>query len=336
MVAGSRLVLIRKYFTERIHTMDIKEMLHSDKSWYKNFFANSNWVQLNSEYIYPVEWRGKTSENSFCFGNPTSPADAFAILKNIFPSINMNKFEQVTNGNGHEWKRITRLHSSSLLAFLMFGQISEKRRLVIKVNGRDEEFTDVRFEVKNWIEDNDTHPSNMDVVLANNRMVLFIESKFTEYLCRSRKSDDISEERYGKHFRELFNEFHGIECETDLDKSSLRLLSSDGKCHYLEGLKQVVAHYMGLEYAAREGRFGQDREELNGRSLCFAEVLFDFKDKRSQKALNDYDTLYQRVVEKLPRRDDIFVYPKVMTYQGLFKRFNVEESTRQFYGFDIN
>ena len=326
----------KKTTGERIHSMDINKMRHSDKSWYKNFFANSKLVQLKSEYVYPVEWRGKTSKNSFCFGNPTSQAGAFAILKNIFPFINEIKFHQATNGNGHEWKRITRLHSSSLLAFLMFSQISEKHRLVVKINGRDEEFTDVRFEVKNWIENNDTHPSNVDVVLANNTTVLFIESKFTEYLCRGRKSADISVERYGKRFWELFNEFQGIQCKTDREKSTLRLISSDEESHYIEGLKQVVAHYMGLEYASRNGWFGQDREARNGRCLCFAEVLFDFKDKKSLEALNDYDTLYQRFVEKLPVRNDIFVCPKIMTYHDLFKGFNVEESTRQFYGFDFN
>ena len=316
--------------------MDIKEMRYSDKSWYKNFFANSIWVKLNSKYIDQVEWHGKKSGNSFCFGNPTSQAGALAALKAVFPFVNEEKFNQATNGNGHEWKRITRLHSSSLLAFLMFSQISEKHRFVIKIDERDEEFSDARFEVKNWIEDNDLHPSNVDVVLSNNTTVLFIESKFTEYLCRSRESDVISEERYGKRFRELFNAFQGIRCKTDRDKSTLRLLSSDGGSHYIEGLKQVVAHYMGLEYASQNGWFGQDRERLNGRRLCFAEVLFDFKDEKSQKMLNDYRTLYQRLVEKLPHRDDIFVCPKVMTYQEVFKGFCVEESIRQFYRFDNN
>lgn len=316
--------------------IDIKKMLLSNKSWYRNFFANSSWVKLNNKYIYPVERCGKPSGNSFCFGNPTSQADALAILKNIFPFINAQKFNEATNGNGHEWKRITRLHSSSLLAFLMFSQISEKHRLVIKINERNEEFSDVRFEVKNWMEDNDTHPSNVDVVLSNNTTVLFIESKFTEYLCRSRESNDISDERYGKRFRGLFNAFQGIKCKTDRDKSTLRLLSSDGKSHYIEGLKQVVAHYMGLEYASQIGWFGQDREKLNGRRLCFAEVLFDFQDGRSLKALNDYGTLYRRLVETLPHRDDIFMFPNVKTYQEVFKGFSVEESIRQLYRFNNN
>lgn len=299
----------------------------------KSFFANCSWVQSNSKYIYPVEWRGKTSSNSFCFGNPKCPTDAFEALRAVFPFINRERFNEATDGDGHEWIRITRLHSSSLIAYLMFGQITKEQPLVIRVNDKDVKFTDVHFEVKNPIEDNDTHPSNVDVVLSNNTTILFIESKFTEYLCRSRVAKNISDNRYGNCFRELFNSFDGIKYNMGKDESSTMLVSSDGKSHYIDGLKQVVAHYMGLEYASQKGWFGQKRENINGRSLCFAEIVFDFGDEWSLKALDDYRTLYQKLVERLPHGDSIIVLPKIMTYQELFKCFNVEECIRQFYRF---
>ena len=309
----------------------IKKMQDSNKSWYRKFFADCSWVQSNSKYICPVEWRGKTSANSFCFGNPKCPTDAFEALRAVFPFINRERFNEATDGDGHEWRRITRLHSSSLIAYLMFGQITKEQPLVIRVNDKDVKFTDVHFEVKNPIEDNDTHPSNVDVVLSNNTTILFIESKFTEYLCRSRVAKNISDHRYGNCFRELFNSFDGIKYEMGKDESSSMLVSSDGKSHYIEGLKQVIAHYMGLKYASQKGSFGQKQENINGRRLYFAEIVFDFGDEWSKKARDDYMTLYQRLVDRLPLRDGITVCPKIITYQEVFKDFAVEECVRQFY-----
>lgn len=309
----------------------IKKMQDSNKSWYKKFFADCSWVQSNSKYICPVEWRGKTSANSFCFGNPQCPTDAFEALRSVFPFINRKRFNEATDGDGYEWRRITRLHSSSLIAYLMFGQITKEQPLVIRVNDKDVKFTDVHFEVKNPIEDNDTHPSNVDVVLSNNTTILFIESKFTEYLCRSRVAKNISDRRYGNCFRELFNSFDGIKYEMGKDESSSMLVSSDGKSHYIEGLKQVIAHYMGLKYASQKGWFGQKQENINDRRLYFAEIVFDFGDEWSKKARDDYMTLYQRLVERLPLRDGFTVCPKIITYQEVFKDFAVEECVRQFY-----
>lgn len=334
---------------ERNYTMEniINKMRCSDKSWYKHFFADSGWVKENSKYISPVQWRGKTSENSFCFGdpNPTSQDGAIATLRNVFPFINEKTFREATNGDGHEWKRITRLHSSSLLALLMFSQISETHRLVIHINGRDEEFSDVRFEVKNWIEDNDTHPSNMDVVLSNNTTILFIESKFTEYLCCSRESDDISEERYGKRFQKLFEVIRGIECETDRNKSTLRLSSSDGTSHYIEGIKQLVAHYMGLEYATKQEFYNQGGNNplaIGRRDVYLGEVLFDFSaflGRRAEKHLEDYKELYQKVTAQLFATSDLSspprILPELLTYQQLFKGYTLDKNVARFYRFKV-
>ena len=325
----------------------INQMRCSDKSWYKHFFADSSWVKENSKHISPVQWRGKTSRNSFCFGDskPTSQDDALATLRKVFPFVNEETFREATDGDGHEWKRITRLHSSSLLALLMFSQISETRRLVIKINGRDEEFTDVRFEVKNWLDDNDTHPSNMDVVLSNNRTILFIESKFTEYLCCSRESDDISKERYGKRFQVLFDVIRGIKCRTDRNKSTLQLLSSDGTSHYIEGVKQLVAHYMGLEFATKQESYNQGGNNpvtIGGRDVYLGEVLFDFTaflGGKAEDCLKDYKELYQKVAAQLFATSDLSsppkILPELLTYQQLFKGYTLDKNVARFYRFKV-
>lgn len=87
------------------------------------------------------------------------------------------KYQQAVSGSGQEKDKITTLHSSSLLALLCFSNVSKYNCL--KINGI--EYDQVWFEVKNKVFDK---PSNIDVVLGNSKTqdLLFLESKFTEYL----------------------------------------------------------------------------------------------------------------------------------------------------------
>ena len=163
----------------------IDQMRESDSIWYKEFFADSLWVKEHANEIHPVRYKDKDSKNSFAFGRsqPQSQDDAFSSLSSVFPFLQgegiEEKYRDATNGNGHEWNRITRLHSSSLLSFLLFCQVSEAKPLEIWIDGRMIKFQFARFEVKNWLEFNDSFPSNIDVVLENDDCILFLESKFT-------------------------------------------------------------------------------------------------------------------------------------------------------------
>lgn len=306
--------------------------------WYRDFFAQCEWLKSHSGRIEYV----KSSKSSLCFGNPNSQRAAFVFLKDVFEFLGddeqtENMFNnEATSGDGHEWARITRLHSSALLPFLMFCQVSNKKALAIDIQGKQERFSKVHFEVKNWIQPNDNHPSNIDVVLENENVVLFLESKFTEYFKRMRHVGIPN--RFGGRIQKMLkqNELMGLTMGKD------GLVSRD--YHYLEGVKQMVAHYMGVEFAATkgDGKFnhgGGQQFLINGRNVCFGEILFDFtaflRRGTRAKCLEDYAGLYQKVTTALSETSEMAnpprCLPEVLTYQGLFTGYPLDENVAQFY-----
>lgn len=311
--------------------------------WYRDFFAKCEWLKLHSGKIEYV----KSSKSSLCFGNPNSQGAAFGFLKDVFKFLGDDKqteemfINEATSGDGHEYARITRLHSSALLPFLMFCQVPNKESLTIDIQGKQERFSKVHFEVKNWIQPNDTHPSNIDVVLENENVILFLESKFTEYFKRMRHVGIPN--RFRGRVKKMLKQkgLTGLTMEKD------ELVSSD--YHYLEGVKQIVAHYMGIEFAATkgEGKFnhgGVQQFLINGRDVYLGEILFDFrafihgdirKGSTRAKCFEDYAGLYQEVTTALSETSEMAspprCLPEVLTYQGLFTEYPLDENVAQFY-----
>lgn len=313
----------------------IKKMQDSNKSWYKDFFAKCEWVKKHVTQISVVGESG----DSFCFGNAQieSKDESWKSLNGAFKFLRVDgfyeKFKQAVSGDGHEWKRITRLHSSSLLPFLLFSQVSSKKPIKVRINcGQEETFSEARFEVRNWLELRDRHPSNVDVVLENDTTILFLESKFTEYLARERKVE-ISKSRYGERLEKLRKALDKVKVE--LANGFLR--SSEGR--YLTGIKQLVAHYMGLEYALDLGKGGNKYNQGGNETLSIAnrkvylgEVIFEFG---GSDAFTDYQQLYSAVVPELLETCQLkckpMILPKPLTYQDLFADYELDEDVGQFY-----
>ena len=108
--------------------------------------------------------------------------DVFGTIQRIFGIRKLARglFESATSGDGNEKSRILTLHSSSLLAFLCFNGVANHP---ITIDGIV--YDEVMFEVKNDVIDASLgKPSNIDVLLMgdNRKKLLFLESKFTEYL----------------------------------------------------------------------------------------------------------------------------------------------------------
>lgn len=326
---------------------DVIEQMQKSKSfWYRDFFAKCELVRNNAALIKTVQSKGKNE--SFCFGgsNPNSREEVFETLKRVFPFLKeenfLKKFVEATNGGGHEWKRIARLHSSSLLPFLMFSQISDEHPLWIRIQNADLSCTNMRFaiahfEIKNWLEKNDRHPSNIDVVLENEKAILFLESKFSEYVTDRTKSKKIPKKRYGKQFYKLTSNGNTvIRVEEGL------ITASDNTSHYLEGIKQIIAHYMGLEFAMRNGRYNHGGTEqhagipIRKRDVYLGEVVFDFGciGRNSDELLRDYKDLYFKIASQLNHgHGSPKVLPDLLTYQMLFSDFDLERTVRDFYRF---
>ncbi|MDE7386447.1 MAG: hypothetical protein K2N28_04860, partial [Muribaculaceae bacterium] len=135
----------------------------------------------------------KTSKGESEWSREIQPSDSKRtddVLKEIFGVTSENwktLFQQAAYGSVGEINRILRLHSSALLALLCFHDVANKPIIIKHSDNEVEEYDECWFEVKNKVFDN---PSNIDIVLKSKKgNLLFLESKFTEYL--SSESPDI-------------------------------------------------------------------------------------------------------------------------------------------------
>ena len=253
-----------------------------------------------------------------------------------------DKYLQATSGDGQEARRIRTLHSSSLLCLLCFYGVSEERPLNLIVEGRQVRFTSSQFEVKNPVGTDETgkeHNSNMDVVLYGKdsqngkKVILFLESKFSEYLTWGKYSG-ISNHVYRKIYAQLSHngvlERMGLKYEENPDNRGYSDLDSvKGKTmHYAGGIKQMVSHFLGVKNAAA----GKQYEDYD---IYLGEILFKFPDsiEDAQRKFNDYDGLYKTLAKGLNQisEDKFKVLGQCLTYQDVFKDYDLEESVRSFY-----
>ena len=265
-----------------------------------------------------------------------------ACIFGLNPKVFADKYQQAISGDGHEARRIRTLHSSSLLCLLCFYGVSEERPLSLNLEGHQVTFTSSQFEVKNLVGTDETgkeHHSNMDVVLAGNdaqtgkKVILFLESKFSEYLSWGKYSG-ISNHVYKKTYAQLFNcgvlERMGLKYEGSQDKPGYSDLASvKGKTmHYAGGIKQMVSHFLGVKNAAA----GKQYEAYD---LYLGEILFKFPDtiEDALRKFNDYERLYMTLAEGLNylSEDKFKILGQCLTYQDVFKDYDLERSVRAFY-----
>ncbi len=253
-----------------------------------------------------------------------------------------DKYLQATSGYGQEARRIRTLHSSSLLCLLCFYGISEKRPLNLNLEGCQITFTSSQFEVKNPVGTDETgkeHNSNMDVVLYGKdsqngkKVILFLESKFSEYLTWGKYSG-ISNHVYRKIYAQLNHngvlERMGLKYEENPDNRAYSDLASikGNTLHYAGGIKQMVSHFLGVKNVAA-GKKYKDYD------IYLGEILFRFPGsiEDAQGKFNDYDGLYKTLAEGLNQlsEDKFKVLDQCLTYQDVFKEYDIEESVRLFY-----
>lgn len=308
---------------------------------YEIFNNESVELILSGVTLENTLFRGKRSQKSLSIKHMDTGQD-LACIFGLDWKIFADKYLQATSGDGQEARRIRTLHSSSLLCLLCFYGISEKRPLNINLEGRQITITSSRFEVKSLVGTDETgreHESNMDVVLCGKdgqtgkKVILFLESKFSEYLTWGKYSG-ISNYVYQKIYAQLEEsgvlERMGLKYEECPDKPGYSDLDSvKGKTmHYAGGIKQMVSHFLGVKNAAA----GKQYEDYD---IYLGEILFKFPDsiEDAQRKFNDYDGLYKTLAKGLNQisEDKFKVLGQCMTYQEVFKDYNLDESVRSFY-----
>ncbi|MBO4704720.1 MAG: hypothetical protein J5647_03170 [Spirochaetaceae bacterium] len=271
------------------------------------------------------------------------------------------KFKDACYSQGQEYKEISKLHSSALCSLLIFSGVSNNNELRLTLNGQECIFSSVLFEYKNKVIG---FPSNVDVVLVGKNkdktktIILFLESKFSEYLRVSNIFDELGK-RYitNEYSKEIYTDDFlrniGIQLCKD-ENSKLKIFSKKrkGKMRdfygfkpidendetYLEGIKQMISHYIGVEHFIEE-----DLEDDRKITYCakdtevyLGEILFDFKFKDAKEKLRKYSSYYKKLANRLKKLNpNIHVLDDILKY-SLFKDldFEIADKVKKFYGLD--
>lgn len=191
------------------------------------------------------------------------------------------QYKKAISGDGNEKNRILMLHSSSRLALMVFYNV-EENPITLEIEGKPVEFNYSTFEFKNPVIGN---PSNMDVVLlsTDRKVVLFLESKFSEYYTSaSNKSESISN-RYKENdiSRPIYEKLIGKEVGMRVYKNKNKveetsekfyLFMEDGSLNYLVGIKQMISHYVGIRRRLNGDTIKSDTESKENTEIS-KEVL---------------------------------------------------------------
>ena len=277
--------------------------------------------------------------------------DEFGTLKRIF-GINESArglFEAATSGK--EKQRILTLHSSSLLAFLCFNDVANNP---IKIKGTD--YNEVMFEVKNNVINESGTPSNIDVLLMgeNRKKLLFLESKFTEYLSGGKVTlSNKYRELYIKlqklnlpfniKFINVLQESENSHKEPDI-KEEIRLYTGEKTSEYLEGIKQAFSHLLGIATgpAKKQTKGNEDytRSLLeNADEIKFASIVFNCDNGKFENYYNLYKSVFENsnviietIKEILKKREiKLEIISELLQYQDVFQKNNLSDEVRNFY-----
>lgn len=324
--------------------------------WDNNSIVNDNSIERS------ISKKNKLSHCSYSFEGD----DKVETLINVFkiPKENKNifrqKFAMACSGSGREYSRITTLHSSSLCALLFFYNVTEKNSLKIEGIGT---FTKSVFEFRNPVMAGN-HPSCMDVVLLGvddqgEDLVLFIESKFSEYyMCAAKKSCEISDKYLYHKYSEALYEDEFLEelgiCKSCVKDGQFTIHSDEG--FYIDGIKQMISHYVGMRNCIDSDcgcveQKEKDQDEIveaikDGAKVMLAEIIFDpiigcFEISEGKTYKEIYAEKFKMLAEKMNsiiensdfiRR--VYVHPEVLGYSMFLKDnlgFELDEGVKEFY-----
>ena len=339
---------------------NVNKVIVSNNPLYKFFSTNDDFWKNCPVELIKTPWRGGFSNNSLTF-KVDENENQIEILKRIFgidDQIFDCKYKKVVRGNGHEKNKIMTLHSSSLISLLCFYKVNKQQPLEIEIctenKKRDFHFSDVSFEFKNALSDayrrgnNHTKTnskSNIDIVLSEGKFnesknVLFLESKFSEYL-HNGAVYDISQEAYSTIYEELglipngefkiavvetYDNKEGKQCYKMKNRGDKRTES------YLEGVKQMISHFMGAcTYASKHPNT----------QIYLGSIVYRFEDEIDNGKYYKYESIYKEIMQalqKLLKKHDIccnvHLIDNLLTYNKVFSGINnnlLADKVAQFY-----
>lgn len=237
------------------------------------------------------------------------------IFRNEMPQSFQKMFD---SGSGSELhSKAEAVHSSSMLSYNIFHWIEGNH-----FRFREADFNHVYYEVKMKTLKGRSNPANMDVVLDGTkngkRILLFIESKFTEYTnnCSFELSNSYKDE--GKWFSGARN----IEWSKLIDFS--KKITKAPKM-YGEGIKQGITHLFGITSLKDSDAlmfFNNNNklkiDDLDNIQIEFANVIFepscDYKDEHA--SYESYKSAYEKFSNKADNLG--LIKPHWITYREVW------------------
>lgn len=316
---------------------------------YRHFFAQNAFVNecINSGLLSRTYWKGQYSNNSCSFMDMSKKVNKCQIcahLKEIFGITNDifgEKYCMAIAGDGHEYRTISTLHSSSLVALLCFYSLSKEHTLKMKVDGQEIEFYESRFEQKNSIDEDKKHKSNIDVVLIGSNtqgesVILFLESKFSEYLSHGKydKISNVYDEVYNQLTADQQQPINGLEIVRGEDMWSISAAPNRPQ-QYCQGIKQMISHYQGVQ----KGFIGSAEDIYD--HIYLGEILFKLPEEVVAKhnSYNSYVGLYEQLAQKLNcinTCNRFKVLEATLSYQDVLKDFDLDPDVCKFYDLENN
>ena len=312
---------------------------------YTNLFEGIELFQKlkKEERIVHTPYRGKVSDNSYCFKVGMKPSNTEEYKNQLLLTIKDNfgitnhsfneKFYQAINGTGQEWNELNVFHSSSLLSLLCFYNISEQNSLDIKIAERVCTFTSCEFEVSNVIgknKKNRPYFSYIDVKLSGScdgkRVSLYLESKFSEYVNQRGLQKFTTTEEYKSIYSKLSGKINGLDVIIEENKILLTQTDKKRPARYWQGIKQMVSHYLGM-------RNCKDNSDI----VYLGEILYDFRPFINMPFdhFGDYEDIHHQLVtalEDMETEPQTFIVGKnILTYQDVFKNYNLDKRVRELY-----
>ena len=218
------------------------------------------------------------------------------------------------------------IDSSSMLSYNFFNWISEKQPLDLS----GIKYTHVYFEVRLKTLRNSNAPANIDVVLVDkeNKNVLFIESKFLEYL-KNEKAD------FSSSYTELGNYF----ADNNSKENLITLVENyNGKYGgYYDGIKQNICHIIALcNLEDEKAREYAKEKNPNLADIFEAAVSYKFKfinlifnpcfNAAAKKKYDNYVNLLETFQKDISFCNKFLVDNSIfMSYSDLYQKFTKQK-----------
>ena len=311
----------------------------------KNLVINlKDRLQKEGVDVKPTEYNGKESQWSYEIVVKGSKDE---ILYDIFkPEITIEdwkkKFIMAISGDGREQRRITTLHSSSLLALLFFSGINKQNPVRID----DNLFDEVYFEVKNKVFKNSAvqdKPSNIDIMLVSldKKTLLFLESKFTEYKHNGKVKVS---QKYHNFYSQLIDFIPNLKfCNGVLE------LGEGRNSQYLYGIKQMFSHLIGLLTEPLSTNSSEIKEFIqNAEKVELGSIVFNWDQTLFEKYKKFFNTIFQNfenpsnILKECLDNDEIYkekmdklsILPSLLSYQDIIVKnpsYKISTEIKKFY-----